>query len=134
MTTPAELVLRLRGWCTDWNGAQMVRGEPPRDGLHCDILLDSATTIERLSKELEEAREQYDNILSTWAESRKLHLAAEALISSARSDALEEAARVAGRDHCTAKCRNSSCIIARGIAAAIRSLKTEDGSAHLRRE
>lgn len=41
----AELVERLKGWCTDWNGAAMVRGEPPRDGLHCDILYDAASVI-----------------------------------------------------------------------------------------
>lgn len=39
---------KLRGWCTDWNGAAMVRGEPPRDGIHCDDLLDAIAEIERL--------------------------------------------------------------------------------------
>jgi hypothetical protein len=43
-----DIVERLRAWCIDWNGSQMVRGEPPRDGLHCDDLLDAAAEIERL--------------------------------------------------------------------------------------
>jgi len=44
----SDIVERLRNWCTDWNGAQMVRGEPPRDGLHCDDLLDAVAEIECL--------------------------------------------------------------------------------------
>lgn len=46
--TPIDIVERLRQWVTDWNGAAMVRGEPPRDGLHCDILYDAADEIDRL--------------------------------------------------------------------------------------
>lgn len=41
----ADIAATLRGWCTDWNGANMVRGEPPRDGLHCDALLDAAVDL-----------------------------------------------------------------------------------------
>ena len=43
-----DIMERIRGWCIDWNGAPMMRGEPPRDGLHCDDLLDAADEIERL--------------------------------------------------------------------------------------
>lgn len=49
-----DVLERLRGWCTDWNGAPMVRGEPPRDGLHCDVLFDAADEIERLLAALNE--------------------------------------------------------------------------------
>jgi hypothetical protein len=42
---PANIGEKLLGWCTDWNGAPMVRGEPPRDGLHCDDLYDAAAAI-----------------------------------------------------------------------------------------
>jgi hypothetical protein len=57
-----DIVNKLRGWCTDWNGSQMVRGEPPRDGLHCDDLLDAADEIERLRKENQELETQLDTI------------------------------------------------------------------------
>lgn len=56
----SEIAKKLREWCTDWNGAAMVRGEPPRDGLHCDILLDAAAEIERLA----EIEELFDEIQS----------------------------------------------------------------------
>lgn len=48
-----DVVERLKNWCTDWNGQQMVRGEPPRDGLHCDDLLDAADEIDRLRARVE---------------------------------------------------------------------------------
>ena len=51
-----NIVKRLRSWCTDWNGAKMVRGESPRDGLHCDDLFDAADEIERLRHALGEIR------------------------------------------------------------------------------
>jgi hypothetical protein len=44
------IVKQLRAWVTDWNGQPMVRGEPPRDGIHCDVLIDAAAEIERLEK------------------------------------------------------------------------------------
>ena len=44
-----DLVKRLRNWTTDWNGAKMVPGEPPRDGLHCDIIDEAAARIEARS-------------------------------------------------------------------------------------
>jgi hypothetical protein len=44
----ADIVTKLRGWCADWNDSRMVRGEPPRDGIHCDVLYDAADEIERL--------------------------------------------------------------------------------------
>ena len=43
-----DIVERLRGWFTDWDGSRMVPGEPPRDGIHCDILMEAADEIERL--------------------------------------------------------------------------------------
>ena len=52
-----SIVDRLRNWCTDWNGAPMNPGEPPRDGLHCDDLISAAAEIERLTAERDEARE-----------------------------------------------------------------------------
>lgn len=51
---------KLRGWCTDWNGAPMVRGEPPRDGLHCGDLLDAASEIDRLTPYVEAFRREED--------------------------------------------------------------------------
>jgi hypothetical protein len=51
-----SIVDRLRNWCTDWNGAPMNPGEPPRDGLHCDDLISAAAEIERLTAELKTAR------------------------------------------------------------------------------
>lgn len=47
------LVERLNGWCTDWDGSQMVRGEPPRDGLHCDDLMDAAAALTAQAEEIE---------------------------------------------------------------------------------
>ena len=41
-----NLIERLRAWTTDWDGSQMVDGEPPRDGLHCDILREAADALE----------------------------------------------------------------------------------------
>src|SRR6185312_7390777 len=49
----SDIVQRLRNWCTDWDRAPMARGEPPRDGLHCDDLLEAAAEIERLRNALE---------------------------------------------------------------------------------
>ena len=43
-----DIVERLRGWATDWDGSQMVDDEPPRDGLHCGLLREAADEIERL--------------------------------------------------------------------------------------
>lgn len=56
-----EIERKLRGWCTDWNGAAMARGEPPRDGLHCDDLLDAADHL----AEAEKVMEPFDAIAST---------------------------------------------------------------------
>lgn len=47
-----DIALRLRSWTIDWNGQPMVRGEPPRDGLHCDDLIDAALEIENLRRQL----------------------------------------------------------------------------------
>lgn len=46
---------KLRTWTVDWNGALMVDGEPPRDGLHCRDLRDAAAEIERLRELLRHA-------------------------------------------------------------------------------
>lgn len=46
---------RLRSWTIDWNGAPMVDGEPPRDGLHCRDLRDGADEIVRLRDQLTKA-------------------------------------------------------------------------------
>ena len=48
MPTRGDVVERLRGYCVDWNGAPMDRGEAPRDGLHCGDLMEAAAEIERL--------------------------------------------------------------------------------------
>ena len=48
----ADILERLEGWVTDWNGAAMVRGEPPRDGLHCDVLYDAIDEIKSLRAQL----------------------------------------------------------------------------------
>ena len=57
----SDLVERLIGWCTDWNGEPMVRGEPPRDGLHCDILLDAVARIRELEAERDELQAALDS-------------------------------------------------------------------------
>lgn len=41
-----ELVERLRCWTTDWNDTKMVPGEPPRDGIHCDIIDEAADALD----------------------------------------------------------------------------------------
>lgn len=46
-----DIVDRLIGWTTDWNGQQMVDGEPPRDGLHCDIIREAAAEITALRRD-----------------------------------------------------------------------------------
>lgn len=61
----SDIVERLKSWCTDWNGAQMVRGEPPRDGLHCDDLLDAVAEIERLRGQVERLKSCLENIRVT---------------------------------------------------------------------
>lgn len=48
-----DIAETLRSWTIDWNGAPMVDGEPPRDGLHCKILRDAADEIVRLRAEVE---------------------------------------------------------------------------------
>lgn len=50
-----EIVERLRGWCIDWDNTPMDRGARPRDGLHCDCLLDAADEIETLRGLLSDA-------------------------------------------------------------------------------
>ena len=55
-----DLVKRLRNWTTDWNGAKMVPGEPPRDGLHCDIIDEAADRIEALEAALDEMTRRRD--------------------------------------------------------------------------
>ena len=62
MTDRNELAERLIGWCTDWNGSQMARETSPRDGIHCDVLLDAATALRTpaLPSEEEIARVLYD--------------------------------------------------------------------------
>lgn len=100
MTTPAELVSRLREMTA-------CRLQGFHDPAICAELADAATTIERLSKELEEAR---------------------ALLSSARSDAIEAAARVA--DGWLSTYGDLDIPVSEAvadIAAAIRALRTEDG-------
>ena len=52
-----DITERLAGWTTDWDGSQMVDGEPPRDGLHCDVLREAAAEILRLRAELAAARD-----------------------------------------------------------------------------
>jgi hypothetical protein len=47
-----SIVERLSAWTTDWDGSRMVDGEPPRDGLHCDILREAAATITELVEAL----------------------------------------------------------------------------------
>lgn len=41
----------LRGWVTDWNGEPMARGEPPRDGIHCDVLYDAIEALAAARRE-----------------------------------------------------------------------------------
>lgn len=43
-----DLVQRLRNAATDWDGSQMVDGEPPRDILNCKDVRAIADEIERL--------------------------------------------------------------------------------------
>ena len=52
-----DLVKRLRNWTTDWDGAKMVPGEPPRDGLHCDIIDEAADRLAALEHKLDALRE-----------------------------------------------------------------------------
>jgi len=64
---------RLRGWCTDWNGAAMAPGECPRDGLHFDDLLAAAAEIERLRLTPQQA---YLQIVEGWLRNnRGIHFA-----------------------------------------------------------
>ena len=53
-----DVVERLRSWCTDWNGARMADGEPPRDGLHCDELREAADEITALREKCARLREE----------------------------------------------------------------------------
>jgi hypothetical protein len=46
-----DITERLESWFTDWDGSCMVPGEPPRDGIHCDVLMDAKAEIERLRAE-----------------------------------------------------------------------------------
>ena len=52
----ADIVDRLRAACTDWDGTTLPPGSEPMDGLHCDVLIEAATEIASLRRELEEAR------------------------------------------------------------------------------
>ena len=52
-----DIVKRLTAWTIDWDDSRMVDGEPPRDGIHCDVLREAAAEIERLRAALAEARE-----------------------------------------------------------------------------
>lgn len=55
MTTPRDAIglsERLRQWVTDWDGSQMQDGEPPRDGIHCDIIREAATALDALQGEI----------------------------------------------------------------------------------
>lgn len=52
-----DLVKRLRNWTTDWDGSKMVPGEPPKDGLHCDIIDEAADRIVALEAERDALRE-----------------------------------------------------------------------------
>lgn len=57
MTTPRDAIGlsdRLRQWVTDWDGSQMQDGEPPRDGIHCDIIREAATALDALQARVEE--------------------------------------------------------------------------------
>ena len=94
----SDVLAKLRNWVTDWNGLGMVRGEPPRDGLHCDDIYDAIDEIMRLRKRLDIARAHV--IPNECAE--------------ARAEALEEAARVAD-GYCTDRTDD--------VARAIRALK-----------
>lgn len=69
-----DLIERLTGWFTDWNGERMVPGEPPRDGIHCDILMEAATALAEKDAriaELETENKELDFLLhegGTWEE------------------------------------------------------------------
>jgi hypothetical protein len=54
----SDVAAKLRAWCTDWDGSSMKRGEPPRDGLHCDDLLDAADALDRAADAILEARKR----------------------------------------------------------------------------
>ena len=88
MTTPAELASRLRDIVA-------CRLQGWHEMIICVILSQAATTIERLSKELEEAKEDAHDARGVADLAIKHRDEAEALLSSSRSDAIEEAARVA---------------------------------------
>lgn len=58
MTTPkpvSEVIAGLRNAVTDWDGSQMVDGEPPRDILRCRDLREAADALERIEEEKERA-------------------------------------------------------------------------------
>jgi hypothetical protein len=55
-----DLVKRLRSYTTDWDGAKMVPGEPPIDGLRCEIIDAAADRIEQLERELAERTKAHD--------------------------------------------------------------------------
>jgi len=100
VTERRDIVERLRAWVTDWDGSQMVDGEPPRDGLHCNELREAAAEILRFR----------------------------AALASARNDALEEAASVLdiwAMNDFSDEVRATGLIVAiKGHAARIRALKT----------
>lgn len=50
-----DIVEQLREATVDWNGSQMVDGEPPRDVLRCGDLRRAANEIERLRTALRNA-------------------------------------------------------------------------------
>ena len=51
-----DIVKRLTAWTIDWDDSRMVDGEPPRDGIHCDVLREAAAEIECLRGTLAEAQ------------------------------------------------------------------------------
>lgn len=48
-----DIVVQLKSWTLDWDGTPMSRDESPRDSIHCDVLFDAITEIERLRAALD---------------------------------------------------------------------------------
>ena len=61
-----SLVERLRNWTTDWDGSKMVAGEPPKDGLHCDIIDEAADRIEALEGSIDAATHAMAETSPNW--------------------------------------------------------------------
>lgn len=98
MKTPEEIAREIKEITTDWNGARMVDGEPPRIVPSCGELRAIAAAIRAEREAREKAEREYSALLTTWAESRERHLTAEARAEKAEAER-DEARKAVGVKH-----------------------------------